>query len=277
MDSLPPQILAELYQHLPFLAVCLSIDGVVLHCNPETSRITGYPPEELVGKNFWGTLFPGRLFAQVPRFMKPGALPATPLLRDIPLTIRTRGGQDRIVAFTRFKVEGAPGDSAAETSGAPCWICIGVDLTDRLMEADKADQPPASGGGGIVPFGPQAGNVGAIDGEFVTPLAISPPARVGGASEGAEGDPTGEAIRQVHEFLSQMDSRMEELQTAFAQREMQQVATLAQRLHTGAYACGLLDFSARAERLQHAATGAQLDPLNKLIAEMLALYQPPRS
>jgi HPt (histidine-containing phosphotransfer) domain-containing protein len=128
-----------------------------------------------------------------------------------------------------------------------------------------------------VPFGPQAGNVGAIDGEFVTPLAISPPARVGGASEGAEGDPTGEAIRQVHEFLSQMDSRMEELQTAFAQREMQQVATLAQRLHTGAYACGLLDFSARAERLQHAATGAQLDPLNKLIAEMLALYQPPRS
>ena len=127
----PADLLAELYRQLPMLVVHLTADGIVLHCNPETVRVTGYLTGELVGKNFWATLFPGRLFAQVPKFIPAswsgmggegggaaggdgaagvwGGPP--PLMRDRPMTIRTRSGEERVVAFTRFE---------AARNGAAC-------------------------------------------------------------------------------------------------------------------------------------------------------------
>ena len=119
--------------------VHLTIDGIVLHCNPETSRITGYEESQLVGKNFWALLFPGRLFAQVPKFISSTA--PSPLLKDTPLTIRTKGGEPRIIGFTRFIHTPAAATGCFRHTAPRTVVCIGVDLTDRLLAADKQDQP----------------------------------------------------------------------------------------------------------------------------------------
>src|SRR3982750_265049 len=102
MAQPPDDFLADVYRHLPFLVAHVTVDGVVLHCNPATSHLTGYEERELVGKNFWGLLFPGKLFAQVPKFVSSvqfgtgnaqaagdlsitGDVPAS--CKDVPMTI----------------------------------------------------------------------------------------------------------------------------------------------------------------------------------------------
>jgi hypothetical protein len=280
------------------LVVHLTADGIVLHCNPETVRVTGYLTGELVGKNFWATLFPGRLFAQVPKFIPAswsgmggegggaaggdgaagvwGGPP--PLMRDRPMTIRTRSGEERVVAFTRFEAarngaaEGAAGEAGA--GGARTLVCVGVDLTDRLLDADKADQPPPAGGDGpLGVFEAFAGAGGGGD-DVVTPLAVSPPLAHGRAGRG-DGGEAGDAVGQVHEFLTQVDERMAALLAAHEAGALGTVAAMAEKLKAGAAACGLLAFSARAEALHQAATRAALDPVRALVGEMAALYRPP--
>src|SRR5262249_28036445 len=148
----------------------------VLHCNPETTRVTGYEEAELLGKNLWAILFPGKLFTQVPRFIS--LLNPSPMLKDIPMTIRTKAGKERVIAFSRYMHQGATPDVA--DAAARSFICVGMDLTDRLLDAERAQLPPLEGEplgqGGSAPgtFGPHVGNAGAIDGEVVTPIAISP-------------------------------------------------------------------------------------------------------
>src|SRR5438045_3131724 len=94
--AFPPQaLLADVYRHLPFLVIHITTDGIVLHCNPEACRVTGYSEQELVGKNLWGTLFPGKLFAQVPRFIS--LVEPASLLKDVPMAIRTREGAERVI------------------------------------------------------------------------------------------------------------------------------------------------------------------------------------
>ena len=124
-------------------------------------------------------------------------------------------------------------------------------------------------------FGPHIGNGGTIEGEIVTPIAISPPVARTSDADGPTGG-SGEAVRQVHEFLTQMDLRMDALQVAHAQGELAELANIAGTLSTGAHACGLLEFSARAERLHLAASAAQLEPVNRLIHEILSLYRADR-
>lgn len=270
----PAQFLADVYRHLPFLVVHLSNDGIVLNCNPATAITTGYEEMELIGRNFWGTLFPGKLFAQVPRFISPTA--PNPLLHDTPMTIRTRNGHERTIAFTRFVH--APSSPADPTdTGLRTMVCIGVDLTDRLLQSDlpfKQNFADAE----TLPFGTCVGNGGAIDGDVVTPIEISPPSPLSGLAAGEFGDTaaSAEAIRQVHEFITQIDARMEALQASLEKGEMSALASLADNLHAGARACGLLEFSARARRLEQAAALLEIAPVESLIGEMLDLYQPHR-
>ncbi len=192
------------------------------------------------------------------------------MLKDIPLTIRTKAGEPRIIGFTRFHHSAAGADSS--DSAPRTLVFIGIDLTDRLLAADKQDQPSAGSERPPAPFGPHIGNGGTIEGEFVTPIAISPP--VSRNSESTDGATSGEAVRQVHEFLTEMDLRMDALQVAHAQGELAQLANIAGTLSSGAHACGLLEFSARAERLHVAASASQMEPINALIHEILALYRP---
>ena len=146
MSSPPSAFLADVYRCLPFLVIHTTTDGTVLHCNPETLRTTGYEETELVGKNLWAILFPGKLFAQVPRFIS--LIQPAALLRDVPMTIKTKRGDERVIAFTRHmhggsaSVNGGGGVDVSDTAGGTrSFICIGVDLTDRLLDADRAQLP----------------------------------------------------------------------------------------------------------------------------------------
>ncbi len=267
----PAPFLAELYRHLPFLVVHLTVDGIVLHCNPMTTAITGFPETYLVGRNFWAVMFPGKLFAQVPRFISPIA--ATPLLSDTPMTLKRRDGAERIVAFTRF-VHAPCGDPS--DSGLKTMVCIGVDLTDRLTNADREKTAPGQNDPGSL--GPQVGNGGTIDGEVVTPIAISPPSPIyTSTSGGGATEASAEAIRQAHEHLAQIDARMAALLEAVKRGDAGALSAVSRGLESGGRSGGALDFSARALALEHAAALCDAAPLQAMIGEMLAaLYQPNR-
>ena len=229
----------------------MTTDGTVLHCNPEAARVTGYGEEELVGKNFWAMLFPGRLFAQVPKFIS-AIHPVQALAKDVAMTLRTKEGQERTVAFSRF-VHDMPGGHGAE--GKRSMVCIGNDLTDRLLESDKGQL-------NVTPADATAMG-DAVDGELVTPLAITP-APIGGEHAAA-------AIQQVHEFLTEVEGRVAALEKAFSDGEMTSIALIADGLYNGAHACGLLTFSTRAERLRAAAaTGAAMEVVT-LVNEIVGL------
>ncbi len=250
------ELLLNVYQHLPVVVVQLTIDGVVLNMNPEAVRVLGYAESELAGKNFWAVMFPGRLFAQVPRFMS-AADPLQQFARDVPMTIRTKEGRDRVLAWTRH-VQNGVGVGSIKT-----LLCMGVDLTDRLLAADVAATLPGAGQREPEPTVMGVGNGGTVDSETVTPIAITPP---------ATGSPA-VAIAQVHEFLTEVTLRVEAMQAAYARGEMEQLAGIAEVLGQGAYACGLLGFSARAERLHVAASGRALGEVTDLVKEIAALVQ----
>jgi hypothetical protein len=167
------------------------------------------------------------------------------------MTIRTKDGRDRTLAWTRHV-------HAPDAPGSPkSLLCMGVDLTDRLTNADLPARPDAE------PSSMGVGNGGTLDGEFVTPIAITPP---------ATGSPA-VAIAQVHEFLTEVAARVDALQSAFEKGEMEQLAAIASALGQGAYACGLLDFSARAERLHLAASGRALADVTDLVKEIAAMVR----
>lgn len=279
--TLPPQaFLADVYRHLPFLVIHLTTDGVVLHCNPEASRVTGYDERELVGQNLWGLLFPGKLFAQVPRFIS--LVNPSPLLRDVPMTIRTRGGSERVIAWSRYFHGGevAPEDGA--DTGPRTFICVGVDLTDRLLDAERSQLPAPqhtdSGedrdeGSTFMAFGPHIGNAGSIDSEIVTPIAITPrPIGMG----------TGPCpIEQVRDGLAQVETHINCVHGAFAEGEMQTVKALQQAMADGKSQVltaqhGRIAFEllAREDESQLRACAQTLGTIRARVEELLALYRP---
>jgi PAS domain S-box-containing protein len=243
-----------LYQHLPVLVIHMTTDGTVLHCNPEALRVTEYSEEELVGKNFWGMLFPGRLFAQVPKFIS-AIHPVQALAKDVAMTLRTKEGKERTVAFSRFVHDTAGVDGAESRS----VVCIGNDLTDRLLDSDKGHLNALPADATALNGAPE----GDVEGEVVIPLAITP-APMGGEHAAA-------AIQQVHEFLTEVEVRVAALEKAFLDGEMTSIVSIAEGLQSGAHACGLLSFSTRAERLRSAAMNGAAKEVVGLVNEIVGL------
>lgn len=259
-------LLEAIYRHLPAVVVVLTSDGLVLHCNPAAERVTGFTESELRGKNFWAMLFPGRLFAQVPRFIS-SIHPAALLANDVAMALKTKDGKERVVAWSRITQEGG---ATANATARWTMVCFGTDLTDRLNASDA--QTAARGAREQeTPFGPGVGNAGTVDGELVMPIAISPPILPG--EIGANG---GVAIQQVHEFLTGIEERVEALETAFSLGEMGNLAGIAAGLRSGAHACGLLDFSQRAEMLHAAAARGEIEQVSSLVQQIVAMVRPQR-
>jgi PAS domain S-box-containing protein len=262
------QLLESIYKHLPVLVVVLTANGRVLYANPAAVRVTGYPEAEFLGQNFWSLLFPGRLFAQVPRFIS-AVHPAGLLASDVAMVIKTRDGEERVVAWSRINQERAGLNVPGPTESAPAIICFGTDLTDRLNAADAE-----TAAGSIRKPGENLAtsseNPPPVDGDIVTPLAISPPILTGD-----NGNPLA-AIQQVHEFLTSIEERVEALETAFSQGEMGHLAGIAAGLQSGAHACGLLSFSTRAEQLHAAASRGALEQVSTLVQQIVTMVKPER-
>ncbi len=244
--------LADLYRHLPLLVVHLTLDGTLLHANPEVQRVTGYAESDLLGKNFWAILFPGRLFAQVPKFTS-AIQPLQAFATDVPMTLRTHDGHYRVIAWSRFIHDGV---SSADCSTGPSLVCIGNDLTDRLTDADRGSS--ASEELTDVPHLEAAlGNAGVIEGDIVTPLAVSPPLPPLGENYGA-------AVEKVQNFAAAMDERLNAICTAF---DAVEAGSLSTPEHLAATA---LLHAARRSALQ-----AHLEEVHTLIQQTSTLCRPP--
>jgi PAS domain S-box-containing protein len=256
----PHDFLADVYRQMPLLVFHVTTDGMVLHCNPEACRVTGYTENELLAQNIWGLLFPGRLFAQVPRFIS--LIEPSPLLKDVPMTIRRKDGGERIIGFSRYLHT-----NATVPEGGPVlrsFIVVGVDLTDRLLEADRAQIPESaqpSASSGVQAFGPHIGNAGAIDSEIVTPIAISPrPLKMSGPCP----------IEQVREALARVETHSHCVEGAFAEGSLQ---TLAVYQRTACVQPRALVLFAEDDREHLDACARTLGDIRARVDEVLAVHR----
>ena len=246
------EFLQDVFGHLPVLVARLTIDGIVVSVNNEVTKVTGYAAEELVRRNWWGTLFPGKLFRQVPKFVN-AVEPAVGggVLRDVPMVLATKDGRQRTVAWTRFTRD--------SENGAKEMVLIGLDLTDRLSNADREAACDAMGASpNTVPS-----LADEIEGTIITPLQASPPKL---------SDEHGrQAIQEVHEFLTQVDSRVNALEAALMVGELEHVADLAEKLGCGAHACGLLHVTSAARRVYLAAAHGAMTDVTHGINDLVGL------
>ncbi len=185
-DSLPAIFLAQLFSQIPVLVLRLSPEGLVLAANPEAARATGFEVKDLVGRNFWGLLFPGKLFQQVPKFL--AGLKDGGSIRDRPMVMATKSGLECVVAWSRFSRKSAD-DKIVEI------LCTGIDLTQRLIDADRPSLPEFT-------VTPNHKNVvhtaDHIEGEFVQPLAVSPPKLKNADNK---------ALQEVENYLAMVEQR----------------------------------------------------------------------
>ena len=62
----------QIIKETPALVVGIAPDGTTTFANPSISRHTGYPTEEIIGKNWWRLFYPGDEYKQVEQlFQRP--------------------------------------------------------------------------------------------------------------------------------------------------------------------------------------------------------------
>ena len=95
-------------------------DGTTRFANPTVSEATGYEPLELVGSNWWKTLYPGEESYQVRLLFE--AFARDGQVRDYPMTLTTKAGGRRVVVWSSFNRRGPDG-------GLEEILCVGMDVT----------------------------------------------------------------------------------------------------------------------------------------------------
>lgn len=108
--------------------VCLvAEDGRAMLVNPACERITGYSPDELLGKDFWRILHPGSDYSQVEVLLQ--LFDQVDVL-DYETTLTTKSGEKRIVAWNL--IDWADCEAGAHIIG------FGMDVTKRnLAEMER--------------------------------------------------------------------------------------------------------------------------------------------
>ena len=118
---------AHIISAAPFIFVGIKPDGTTTFVNPAIQQITGYEPDELVGKNWWHAFYPGEEYRQVEQLFK--AFEQGEVVSH-EMTLTTKTGEKRCVSWNsvnRFNEQG----EIIEVIG------IGSDVTDR-QRAEEA-------------------------------------------------------------------------------------------------------------------------------------------
>ncbi len=128
---------ARIIERTPALVVGLSPDGITRFTNPAVEKTTGYSSSELIGKNWWNTLFPEKSEKQVEQLRQ---LKSKGPIRNEELELSTRSGETRVIAWSnihRFNESG----QLVETIG------FGTDITEQkkveqnlMLAAKKAEE-----------------------------------------------------------------------------------------------------------------------------------------
>ena len=112
----------HIVQHSPSLIASIAPDGSTNTINEAGCRITGYTRKEIIGQNWWTTIYAGEKYKQIDQliidFERDG------WIHDYELEIETKSGETRIICWTsvnRFDEDG----KLLEIIG------IGDDVTER--------------------------------------------------------------------------------------------------------------------------------------------------
>ncbi len=150
---------ARIIERTPALVVGLSPDGITRFTNPAVEKTTGYSSNELIGKNWWNTLFPEKSDKQVEQLRQ---LKSRGPVRNVELELFTRSGETRVVTWSnihRFDENG----KLVETIG------FGTDITEQKkveqnlkLAAKKAEESSRL----------KSGFLSVISHELRTPLTV---------------------------------------------------------------------------------------------------------
>lgn len=164
-DEPTPQFLQELFGKMPVAVIRLTPEGVILDMNPEAESLTGYISNQIIGRNFWATLFPGKLFQQVPKFISNNKLTQT--VRNQQMILRRHDASECTLLVSRFMHQAE--DQRKEI------VIVAIDppaelkaVASTVIEEKLPPEPPADEQSPII----ASGSIPA--GEFVTPILASP-------------------------------------------------------------------------------------------------------
>ena len=105
----------------PSLIVGIAPDGTTTFVNPAVARHTGYPADELIGKDWWQLFYPGEEYQQVRQLF--AELEKGPV-RNYEMTLTTKTGAKRTVSWNSL--------SKHDESGRLIEIIgFGNDITER--------------------------------------------------------------------------------------------------------------------------------------------------
>ena len=105
----------------PAIICGIAPDGTTTFINPAGEAITGYRPEELVGKNWWQLFYPGAEYKQVEQLFSDLE---NEEVRDYEMTLTTRDGGKRIVSWNSLLTRDSYGKVILT-------IGFGNDVTER--------------------------------------------------------------------------------------------------------------------------------------------------
>lgn len=110
------------------LIVITDAGGRVLEVNPETTRLTGWSADDLVGRPLWETLVAPRARQAV----EDAVTQVLPIPRTGEVRLRTRSGAERTVVFTHTVHDG-DGDAP------PSLVFSGTDVTEARQSAEMVE------------------------------------------------------------------------------------------------------------------------------------------
>jgi PAS domain S-box-containing protein len=114
----------KILETAPVWIEVLDAEGRVTLWNEEAQRTSGYQREEVLGeKEVWNWLYPDPVYRQEVREQVHGRLPRIGPFRDLESTIRTKSGEERVIAWQGETLT----DDEGNTTGV---VAIGHDVTE---------------------------------------------------------------------------------------------------------------------------------------------------
>lgn len=111
----------------PAIICGINPDGTTTFVNPAGEKVTGYSASELIGDNWWRTLYPGLEYRQVEQLfedLEKGAV------RDYEMTLTTKDGSKRTISWNSI--------NRMEKDGSIRQVIgFGNDVTDRRKVEDE--------------------------------------------------------------------------------------------------------------------------------------------
>ena len=120
----------HIVNHSPALIAGLAPDGTTNFVNPRLCEVTGYSKEELIGKNWWKTLFPGSAFHQVNELLENNFFIDYNQIRDYELELVTKSGEIRRIKWDSLNEYDENGD-LVQVFG------FGIDITRQEQSEER--------------------------------------------------------------------------------------------------------------------------------------------